>query len=140
MIKSVLFLCNMNSVRSPMAAALLARRRGGAMRIDSAGVYQGGFDPFIEAVLAEEGVSLKGYEPKSMADIDIEAFDLIVALTPEAAEEARRLVPDRVEFWPVDNPSEARGGRDALMDAYRAVRDDLSARLRRRFPEPKEKP
>ena len=123
-----------------MAAALLARRLGGAMRIDSAGVYQGGFDPFIEAVLAEEGSSLKGYEPKSMADIDIEAFDLIVALTPEAADEARRLAPDRVEYWPIDNPSEARGGRDALMDAYRAVRDDLSARLRRRFPEPKEKP
>lgn len=140
MVKSVLFLCNMNSVRSPMAAALLAHRRGGALRIDSAGVYQGGFDPFIETVLGEAGVSLKGYEPKSIADIDAGAFDLIVALTPEAAAEARRLAPGKVEFWPVDNPSETRGSRDALLEAYRAVRDDLSARLRRRFPDKKEKP
>ena len=87
MIRSVLFLCNMNSVRSPMAAALLARRHSGAMRIDSAGVYQGGFDPFIETVLAEEGVSLKGYEPKSMADIDIEAF------VTATSEQEKRLTP-----------------------------------------------
>jgi hypothetical protein len=32
------------------------------------------------------------------------------------------------------NPSLAEGSREARLDAYRTLRDDLLARLRRRFP------
>lgn len=134
MLTSVLFLCNMNSVRSPMAAAILKASAGGRLRVDSAGVYEGGLDPFVEGVLAEIGVSLGDYEPKALADIDFAGFELAVALTPEAAAEARRLMPGKVEFWPIENPSDARGGRDEIVAAYRRVRDDLIGRLRTRFP------
>jgi protein-tyrosine-phosphatase len=139
MVKSVLFVCNMNSVRSPMAAAILQSM--GAVRVDSAGVYEGGLDPFVEGVLGEIGMSLGDYEPKSVSDVRPETFDLIVALTPEAAEEARRFAPrERIEYWPIDNPSDVRGGREALLDAYRAVRDELRGRIRARFPVQKENP
>lgn len=132
--KSVLFVCNMNSVRSPMAAAILKAEAGGALFVDSAGVYEGGIDPFIETVLGEIGLALDGYEPKALDDIRLNDFDLVVALTPEAAAEARRSLPrERVEFWPIDNPSDVAGGRDALIAAYRAVRDELSGRIRARF-------
>jgi protein-tyrosine-phosphatase len=140
MVKSVLFVCNMNSVRSPMAAALLARRAGSALVVDSAGVYEGGPDPFIDVVLAETGARLEAYEPKALADVDVAAFDLIVALTAEAASEARRIAPGKVEFWPIDNPSEARSGREEALNAYRAVRDELVARIRTRFPRLHESP
>jgi protein-tyrosine-phosphatase len=133
--KSVLFVCNMNSVRSPMAAAILASDSDGAVRVDSAGVYEGGLDPFIESVLGEIGIALGDYEPKSVGDIRLENFDLVIALTPEAAAEVRRVLPrERIEFWPIDNPSDAVGGEGALMDAYRAVRDELRGRIRVRFP------
>ncbi len=135
MVKKVLFVCNMNSVRSPMAAAILANEPGARTLVDSAGVYEGGADPFVASVLDEIGVSLGDYEPKALSDIDVSRFDLVVALTPEAAAEARRLVPaNRIEFWPIDNPSDVRGGDDALFSAYRAVRDELAARIRARFP------
>lgn len=141
MTKSVLFVCNMNSVRSPMAAAILANEARGAVRVDSAGVYEGGLDPFVEGVLGEIGVSLGEYEPKAVSDIRLEGFDLVIALTPEAAAEIRRFLPrDRIEFWPIDNPSDVRGDRTALMDAYRAVRDDLRGRIRVRFPALNKKP
>ncbi len=139
MVKSVLFVCNLNSVRSPMAAAILQSM--GAVRVDSAGVYEGGLDPFVEGVLGEIGLSLGDYEPKAVSDVRPETFDLIVALTPEAAAEARRFAPrERIEFWPIDNPSDVRGGREALLDAYRAVRDELQGRIRARFPVRQEKP
>lgn len=139
--KSVLFVCNMNSVRSPMAAAIMASRARGAVRVDSAGVYEGGLDPFVESVLGEIGVSLGDYEPKALEDAALEDFDVVVALTPEAAAEIRRRLPkERVEFWPIDNPSDALGGRDALMNAYRAVRDELAGRIRARFSTLVEKP
>jgi protein-tyrosine-phosphatase len=141
MVKSVLFVCNMNSVRSPMAAAILARDAAGALRVDSAGVYEGGMDPFVEDILGEIGLSLGDFGPKALSDIDLGAFDLIVTLTPEAAGEVRRWLPrERIEFWPIENPSDVRGGRDELMDAYRTVREDLQARIRSRFPAIYEKP
>ncbi len=139
MVARVLFVCNMNSVRSPMAAAILARERGPRMTVDSAGVYEGGGDPFVAPVLEEIGVSLGDYEPKALSDVDVAQFDLVIALTPEAAAEARRFLPaSQVEFWPTENPSDVRGDDDALFGAYRAVRDELCQRIRARFPAPKE--
>lgn len=141
MTKSVLFACNMNSVRSPMAASLLRRQAGGALQIDSAGVYEGGLDPFVEIVMGELGVAMHGHEPKTLDGVDLEKFDVVIALTPEAAVEARRHLPRAaIEFWDMENPSEERGGRDAIIAAYRRVRDALIEKLRRRFPEFYEKP
>ncbi|HBK91925.1 MAG TPA: hypothetical protein DDZ68_09675 [Parvularcula sp.] len=135
MARKVLFVCNMNSVRSPMAAAILANEAGPDAAVDSAGVHEGGADPFVASVLDEIGVSLGDYEPKALSDVDVSLFDVVIALTPEAAAEARRLIPaDRLEFWPIENPSEERGGDEALFSAYRAVRDELAARIRARFP------
>ena len=138
---SVLFACNMNSVRSPMAAALLRLEGGTRVSVDSAGVYEGGLDPFAEIVMRELGGSLDGHEPKTLADTDLVDFDAIIALTPEAAIEARRLAPDKtIEFWDLENPSETHGGRDAIVDAYRRVRDEIIRKLRGRFPEICKKP
>ena len=138
--KRILFACNMNSVRSPMGAAimnaLVSSTSGADYSIDSAGVYEGGPDPFIDGVLREIGVSLGDFEPKAMSDIDLNKVDLVFALTPEAAAEARKVVPrEKIEFWEIDNPTDVRGGRDDLLEAYRAARDDLARRIRARFPE-----
>ena len=132
--RSVLFVCNMNSVRSPMAAALLRARAGGPQRVDSAGVYEGGPDGFVEAVLREAGVGVGAHEPKTLDAVRIADFDVAIALTPEAAAELRRRAPDsKIEFWDIENPSGAVGGRDAILGAYREVRDELSRRLAARF-------
>ncbi len=141
MTKSVLFACNMNSVRSPMAAALLRRAAADRLRVDSAGVYEGGLDPFVEIVMEEISVPLEGHEPKALSDVDLSKIDVVVALTPEAAVEARRFMPrESIEFWDIDNPSDERGGRDIILESYRRVRDELDARLKKRFPEIYENP
>ncbi len=124
-----------------MAAALLRLRDTNGAQIDSAGVYEGGPDPFVQIVMKELGVETNGHEPKTLKGVDIETFDSIIALTPEAAIAIRERAPDAsIEFWDVENPSEERGGRDAVVDAYRRVREDLSDRLRARFPEFHQKP
>ncbi len=141
MTRSVLFACNMNSVRSPMAAALLRQAAGEAMRVDSAGVYEGGLDPFMEIVMGEIGLAMAGHEPKTLSEVDLSGFDVVVALTPEAAFEARRQFPRAaIEFWDIENPSEEQGGRDAILAAYARVRDALGEKLARRFPEIQKKP
>ena len=138
--KSILFLCNMNSVRSPMAAALLRLNGVGQFATDSAGIYEGGLDPFVEIVMKELGVSMDLHEPKELSSVEISKFDTVIALTPEAAIEARKFLPhDSIEFWDIENPSEERGGRDAILESYRNVRNELANRLRDRFPEFHEK-
>jgi len=140
MTQSILFLCNMNAVRSPMAAALLRLRAKGAACVDSAGVYEGGLDPFVEIVMRELNVSMHDHEPKTLSDVDLSDVDLIIALTPEARAAAERVAPrEKIEFWPTDNPSEERGDREAVIDAYRRVRDAMAKKLDARFPEFQEK-
>ena len=141
MTQSILFVCNMNSVRSPMAAALMRLAASEDYRIDSAGIYEGGLDPFVGLVMLERGVSLEEHEPKTIDDADLKSFDVVIALTPEAAVETRRRLPhERIEFWDIDNPSEERGGRDAILESYRRVRDELQRRINERFPDIQEKP
>ena len=124
-----------------MAAALLRLYQKGDAQIDSAGVYEGGLDPFVEIVMGELGVSMHDHEPKRLDDADLTGFNRIIALTPEAATALRARCPEAcIEFWDVENPSEERGGRDAVVDAYRRVRDEIARRLRDRFPELYEKP
>jgi protein-tyrosine-phosphatase len=134
---AVLFACNMNRVRSPMAAALLQRRLGGRVYVDSCGLQHGeGIDPFVMAVMAELDVDLSDQTPKTFADLAPDSFDLIVSMTPQAharALEAARGRAVEVELWPTDDPTTQGGSRDQRLSAYRRVRDEIARRIAARF-------
>ena len=61
--QAVLFACGMNSVRSPMAAALFRQMFGKTMHVGSAGVQKGEADPFVAAVMAEIGIDMANHKP-----------------------------------------------------------------------------
>jgi len=134
---AVLFACNLNQVRSPMAAALLQRRLGGRVYVDSCGLQHGeGIDPFVVAVMTEVGIDLSEQVSKTFADLAPDSFDLIVALTPEAEQRAITVSRGRAvdaEFWPTDDPTGEGGSRDQRLAAYRRVRDEISRRITARF-------
>ena len=139
--ESILFVCNMNAVRSPMAAALMAALVPPSIKIDSAGLVQGAQDPFAHVVLAEKDLSLGDHAPKTLDAIDLNAFSLIIVLTTRARARLAELIPDgRVEMWDVENPSHEHGSRETILEAYRRVRDELSGRIAKRFPRLQEKP
>jgi hypothetical protein len=50
------------------------------------------------------------------------------------ADELTRTSSFALEFWLVLDPSLVDGSREVRLDAYRALRDDLLAPLRRCFP------
>ena len=131
-VRSVLFVCNMNSVRSPMAEALARRALGEGVRVESCGVHEGILDPFAAEVLEEAGIPRPERAPQDFAHVNPDDFDVVVALTGEAAGEARRAGAEP-EFWDTANPTETRGDRDALLAAYREVRDQLDAKIKERF-------
>ncbi len=132
-------MCGMNVVRSPMAEALARRMLPAATFIASAGVRSGERDPFVDAVLAEEGLSLGNHHPRTIDDLEDDYFDLIVTLAPQAhhaALELTRSMAVEVEYWPMPDPTTAGGTRDQIMAAYRDVRERLKARIEQRFARP----
>jgi protein-tyrosine-phosphatase len=137
-VSSVLFACTHNSIRSPMAEAILKHLHGRRLYVDSVGVREGELDPFAVAVLAEIGIDLARHRPKTFDDLEDTSYDLVVSLSPEAqhrAVEMTRTMACDVEYWRVQDPSVAEGSRDQRMQAYRDVRDGLMARIRERFPQ-----
>jgi protein-tyrosine-phosphatase len=141
---AVLFACNLNRVRSPMAAGLMRRLFGHAVFVDSCGLHAGsrrddlayGADPFAVAVMDELGVDLTGHNPKNFDDLEDSSFDVAISLSPEAHHRAGELARRRaieVEYWPTFDPTLVEGGREARLAAYRDVRDALERRLRARF-------
>ena len=57
---AVLFACGLNSVRSPIAAALYAQMFGRGSYVGSAGVRKGELDPFAVAAMAELDIDAAG--------------------------------------------------------------------------------
>lgn len=134
---AVLFCCTMNAVRSPMAEGLLKRLHGTRIYVDSVGVRQGEVDPFVVAVMEEIGIDVSHHRPKTFEQMEDDSFDLVVSLSPEAqhrAVELTRTNACEVEFWPTFDPTLVEGSREARLDAYRQVRDELERRIRDRFP------
>ena len=135
--RSVLFVCSKNSLRSPMAEAIMKHLHGRRVFVDSVGVRAGELDPFAVEVMEELGMSIEGHHAKTFDELEDGSFDVIVTLSPEAqhsAVEMTRTMACEVEFWHTFDPSIVEGNREARLDAYRQVRDQLMKRIMERFP------
>jgi protein-tyrosine-phosphatase len=136
--QAVLFACGLNSVRSPMACALM-RSMFPKIYAASAGVRKGELDAFAVTAMEEIGRDIARHRPMTFEELeDWEGlnFDLIITLSPEAhhkALELTRTLAADVEYWPTPDPVGLEGSREQRLDAYRAVRDGLITRIRHRF-------
>lgn len=134
---SVLFACTTNVVRSPMAEVILKSLHGSRIYVNSVGISTGESDPFATAAMLEIGLDLARHRSKSFDDLDDIAFDLLIALSPQAegrVKELSRSMAMDVEVWPIPDPTSIWGTRDQRMAAYRGIRDELLRRIGQRFP------
>ncbi|WP_026618208.1 protein-tyrosine-phosphatase [Ensifer sp. WSM1721] len=134
--RSVLFMCGMNAIRSPMAEALARAALPKGTYVASAGVRHGERDPFVDVVLEEIGLTLGRHQPRTLDELEDDYFDIIVTLAPEAhhvALELTRSMAVDVAYWPTPDPTVATGTREQIVAAYRAVRDHLAALIASRL-------
>ena len=135
---SVLFACNYNSVRSPMAEAIMKLLHGHRVFVDSAGVRSKDIDGYAVAVMDEIGIDLSRHHAKTFDDLEDDYFDIVITLSPEAqhrAIELTRVMACDVEFWNTMDPSLIESeDREVVLQAYRQVRDQLMQRIKDRFP------
>ncbi|MGE5388258.1 MAG: low molecular weight phosphatase family protein [Hyphomicrobiales bacterium] len=131
--QSVLFACTLNTVRSPMAEAIARHYFGRDVYFASAGIKRGEPDPFAAAAMEEIGVDISRHHPHTFEDLEDSNFDLIVTLSPEAhhrALELTRTMAVDVVYWPTPDATATQGSREAILAAYRDVRDRLTTRIK----------
>jgi len=105
--KSILFVCYLNSIRSPMAEGLMRKL-------------------FPNAVSQSCGMA--------SGDLD----DLMIAFTEAAGDAAKAAFEGTntsIEVWPLPDPTQGSLDVRAIMNNYRAIRENIEARLKRAFVE-----
>lgn len=123
-----------------MAEGLLRLRFGDRIFVDSCGLKADPAgrtaDPFAQAVMDELGFDLSTHRAKTFAELEDESFDMVISLTPEAQHRAVEMARGRaveILYWPTIDPTLTEGSREAVIETYRRVRDDLAAAIQRRF-------
>ncbi|MGY6633066.1 MAG: arsenate-mycothiol transferase ArsC [Alkalilacustris sp.] len=146
---SVLFCCDHNSVRSPMAEGMMKQFYGQRAYVQSAGVRSDReVDGFTVAVSGEVGIELDRHRVRSFDEMeawgdDLAQFDLIVALTPASQRRALELTRHAhidIEYWPIMDPTDLGQTRSARLEAYREARDQIRSRMLDRFGPPTNTP
>ena len=141
--KRILFCCAMNSIRSPMAAAILQHKLGlqdnvekDGITVSSAGIEEGILDGFVISVMRERDIDLINYNPKSIAYLAMQPWDIIIAFTDKAYEVAQGTASRtgaEVEKWNVSDPSVFEGTRTQKMEQYRLICDEIEQLIQNKF-------
>ncbi|MEP3675027.1 low molecular weight phosphatase family protein [Sulfitobacter sp.] len=140
--QSVLFCCDHNAVRSPMAEGFMKKFYGTDVYVQSVGVKNDlEIDGFSIAVCQEMGVELSRHRSRSFDEMeewgdDLSSFDLVISLSPASqrrALELTRFYHLDVEYWPILDPTGLGEGREAKLTQFRAARDQIIGRLKDRF-------
>ncbi|WP_299044092.1 low molecular weight phosphatase family protein [uncultured Tateyamaria sp.] len=140
--QSILFCCDHNAVRSPMAEGIMKKFYGTGTYVQSVGVKNDmEIDGFSIAVCQELGVELSRHRSRSFDEMeewgdDLSSFDLVVALSPASqrrALELTRYYHLEVEYWPILDPTGLGETREAKLESYRAARDQIITRLTDRW-------
>ena len=133
----VLFLCTGNSCRSQMAEALLRRAvPTPALEVASAGTHPKPVHPNAILAMREIDVDISAQRSKSLQPFLKQDFDYAITL----CEDAERTCPSfpgtaRRLHWPLPDPAAAEGAEAERLEAFRSVRNKLSARIEGLLPE-----
>lgn len=139
---SVLFCCDHNAIRSPMAEGIMKSIVGMKIFVQSAGLRnEKDIDGYAIAVCEEINVEIRRHTVRSFQDLadmggDLDSFDLIIALSPASASLAQEMTgtsATEVEFWDIADPTGRGESRETNLAAYREIRDDITARITQRF-------
>jgi len=127
---NILFLCTGNSCRSQMAEGFLRHLAGDRVGVDSAGIEAHGQNPRAVAVMDEVGVDIYQQQSTRLSDKHLEWADLVVTVCGDADESCPMLPPGTEKrHWGLPDPAKAQGPEEKIMQQFRAVRDDIRARV-----------
>lgn len=132
---TVLFVCSGNSIRSPIAEALLRHHRGDGVHVTSAGTRP---KPRLHAdtvrVLGERfDIDVSGQQPRDVATMAGRRFDHVITLCDRAREACPEFAHQpRRAHWSLPDPGSLAGR--AGYAAFQQVASDIDTRVRHLLP------
>lgn len=130
----VLFLCTHNSCRSQMAEGLLRYRYGGTYEVFSAGTNPTSVHPLAIQVMDEWQIDIRSHKSESLSVYLDQPFDAVVT-TCDSAQETCPAFPGakRMIHQGFPDPSNTTGADDAILFAFRDVRDCIDLWIQKTF-------
>lgn len=129
----VLFLCTGNSARSQMAEGLLRHLAGDRFEAHSAGVVPRPIHPLTHRVMAEIGIDTTAQRSKDLRSyLGRVSVRHAIIVCENAQQHCPSVYPFALEtlYWPFDDPTTTEGSEAAQLEEFRAVRDQIGARIR----------
>jgi arsenate reductase len=124
--RGVLFLCVANSARSQLAEGIARSLAPPEIAVFSAGSEPSSVRPEAVEVLSEIGIDIGSHHSKAIDTVDRAAVDTVITLCADEVCPAY-LAQVRRAHWGLPDPAAVEG--DGRLDAFRAARDELRARL-----------
>ena len=128
----MLILCTGNSARSQMAEGLLRHHAGHRFDVFSAGTKPSGVRPEAIAAMREIGIDIAGHRSKSVEEFVDQRFDYVITVCDNARESCP-VFPGAVErlHWSFEDPAAVAGSNEERLAAFRRIRDQIDARLKK---------
>ncbi len=131
---NVLFLCTGNSCRSQMAEGLLRQHGGEVFNVYSAGTAPAeSVHPLAVEAMQEIGIHISEQRPKHVREFlgKLPVRHLII-VCEGANDSCPSVFPGMLNrhLWPFDDPAAFKGTPEATMEKFRAVRDEIEAKLK----------
>ena len=134
---AVLFVCTGNSIRSPIAEALLRHHGAAGVRVTSAGTRpKPALHPHTVRVLDEQfGIDVTSQRPRALTELNRHRFDHVVTLCDRAREACPEFAhTPRRAHWSIRDPAMTSGSARAGYAAFQQVAADIDTRIRHLLP------
>lgn len=128
---NILFLCTGNSCRSQIAEGWARHLGGDTVTVQSAGIEAHGKNQRAIEVMREVGIDIAWQESTVVHDRMLREADIVVTVCGNANEQCPVLPPRITRIhWPLTDPALATGTDEAIMNEFRATRDNIEQRVR----------
>lgn len=126
----IYFLCTGNSCRSQMAEGFAKKILGPNWRVASAGIETHGLNPNAVKVMAEKNIDISHNQSKLINSNYLNSSDLVITLCGDARDRCPVTPPSvKKEHWPLQDPAQAQGSDQEILDVFRQVRDEIEQRV-----------
>jgi arsenate reductase len=133
--KRVLILCTGNSARSQMAEGLLRSDAGERFTVESAGTKPSTVRAEAIAVMQEVGIDITSHRSKHVDEFAGQNFDYVLTVCDNAKESCPVFFGKTTRLHhSFNDPAAVEGSEEKRLGAFRKVRDELRAYLKK-FPQ-----
>lgn len=124
---NILILCTGNSCRSQMAEGLFRSKLDSSAKVRSAGIEAHGLNQKAVTVMREINIDISAHTSDTVDKYLDDQFDYVITVCDNAAAncpvfpgQGKRL------HWPFDDPAQASGTENQILDEFRRVRDEIA--------------